>query len=159
LGFAARRADFYKKNPEGLELAARQSMPKVVAGWKNGVTGLKAAMDGVVKAITTLPATDLGDPDKKVVATEINLMKALINPAAFDSVSAALQDKKRNEDDMRGARETALAEALRMKDCFEKDPRFVALALNKFDDGAFKAANVEARLHLLKIEKTLLTSL
>lgn len=159
LAFAARRADFYKANPEGLELAARQSMPKVVAGWKNAVIGLKVAMDGVAKVISELPGPDLADPDKKAVATEINLMKALINPAAFDSVAAALQDKKRNEDDMRGTRETALAEALRMKDYFEKDSRFVALAINTFDSGLFKAANVEARLHLLKVEKTLLTSL
>jgi len=152
------RIEFLQKYPDGMDVAARNKLPKVRDRWKQAVGDLKAGLDELVEAIHKLGPEDLPAPAGKAVADTIASVKNLFDPVLFDAAVDAMNSKKRPKQELSAIREQALRAVHRAQAVFETDQRMVDLSRNPFKPGINRLI-ANASLALAEFETNLLISL
>lgn len=152
LKHARERARAAIEFPEGLELAARNQLPKVQAQWKSAVANFHKKVAEVRKAVAAedeAAAKSLDAPLKEVAS--------LFNSGAFDAAIQTMLRPDASFDEKQTQREDALRNVRRFQRYVLNDYRLKELAANPFVKPF--TGNFELNVALANLEKNLLTSL
>jgi hypothetical protein len=152
------RIDFLQKYPDGMDVAARNKLPKLRDRWKQAVADLKAGLDQLIEEVNKRSPADVPAPGAKAVADSIASVKNLFDPVLFDAAVDAMNSKKRPKRELSEIREQALRAVHRAQAVFEADQRMVDLSGNPFKPGINRLI-ANASLALAEFETNLLISL
>lgn len=152
------RLSLIEANPRGLAIASRNKLPQVNARYKRAVADFVRALGEVEQAVAKLPGTDLDDPGKSLVSSQIAGLRGLFNASAFEAVVATMTDQALSRERRSGAREQALREMRRLQSYLKDDFRLQTLAESPFGPDMHSVQS-ELMLSLLDLENNLLVSL
>ncbi|MBL8360667.1 MAG: hypothetical protein JNN18_09265 [Rubrivivax sp.] len=152
------RLSLIEANPRGLAITARNKLPQVNARYKRAVADFVRALGEVDQAVAKLASTDLDDPGKGLVSSQIAALRGLFNASAFEVAVATMTDKTLSREVRSGAREAGLREMRRLQSYLKDDFRLQTLAQSPFGPDMHSVQS-ELMLSLLDLENNLLVSL
>lgn len=153
-----KRMSLVAANPRGLAISARNKLPQVNARVKRAISAYVEALGTVDAEVQKLAAADLDANGKKAVADQLEALRGLFNPGAFEATVNAMAAKGGSREQRSGEREKGLREVRRMQAYLENDVRLRTLRDTPWNK-SMPSVLSELNLALLDIENNLLVSI